>query len=281
MAVDLWPYSARQAGKVNDLEHEVLWSAHYDGILPDQAPGAGAVAVNTSTRVWSVQPADILIRGHVLRVDTAQSATLATNAGAARVDVLVAFVNRTTNPWTWGVAVRQGVSGGGRPALTRDPAGLWEVALADMQVLSSGAASMLVEHRPSTRPGAQFYGPGAPESKTGTNIEQVVNSLTVPAAGWDRIVHVTAGCYIRATQAADQHDLTIYRGGVQVSAGGQWRGTGDKEIDTASVSCTPFLLAAGVEAVLQLRARRTTGVGTWQTSADDNLNHLDVLAVPA
>lgn len=280
MAVDIWPYSKRLDGEVSDLEHEALWAGHYDGVFPGQASTALAVAVDTATRGWTVQPGDFLIRGHVLRLDSVESGTLASNPGAARIDVIVAYIDRTTDPWTKGIAVRQGVAGGGRPALKREVTGRWEVALGDAQVLSSGAASLLVAHRPSARPGAQSFGPGQPLAQSGAAPEEIVNTLEIPAAGWDRRIKVSGGCRLVASQPADTLQLRIYRDGVAMVGGGHWQGSGQQAVDTPHLNCTAFVLAAGSKLTLTLRASRYFGTGTWTTLGSPNLNHLDAEADP-
>lgn len=143
MAVDLYPYSGRQSGRVGDSEHETLWSALGDGVLPLQAATALVLTVSSASRTWTVQPGNCMIRGHVLHSDTAVSGTLAANTGAVRFDAVVAYVDRSSTPWAYGIGVHQGTAGAGNPVLTASSTGRFEVALGLVQVLNTGQATLV------------------------------------------------------------------------------------------------------------------------------------------
>lgn len=146
MAITLAPDPTASGGQVTNAQHESLWGFLSGGVRPGQAASAIAPAVS-SARVWTVQPGEYIIRGHVMTIDVIQSGTLATNAGSPRSDLLVAFVDRTANPWTKGIAVRQGTSGAGRPAAVQSATGRWEEPLAELQVLNTGVSSMIADLR--------------------------------------------------------------------------------------------------------------------------------------
>jgi hypothetical protein len=280
LAIDIWPYAQRSSGAVNDAEHEILWSAVPDGILPGQAAGSGAVTVNAA-RAWTLAPAYFLVAGHVVYVDTTQSGTLAVNAGAARMDQITVYVDRSTNPWTKGVAIRQGTSGGGRPAAVRSRTVRWELVVAEAQVLNTGVGSLLIDYAPPLPRPAQTYGPGTPVSLAAQTTIATVNTLTVPAASFDRILSISAGCYLIASQVNDVFDLTVAQDGTQVTNGGWARqGSNGGLTITPTVTCTPILLPALTATTFTMRAARFSGAGSWGSTNDVHLNHFDILASP-
>ncbi|GAA4981199.1 hypothetical protein [Actinopolymorpha pittospori] len=146
MAADLWPYSQRQGGLVNDLEHEALWLAVDDGILPGQP--STAFAVSTSAGTWTVQPGRLLIAGHVLSLDAQVPGSIPVPTSGTQQSVVVAYLDRTTAPWTYGVALRTGTAGAGRPTLPKSPTDRYEVALRAFTVDSTGAVTLLADERP-------------------------------------------------------------------------------------------------------------------------------------
>lgn len=131
----------------------------------------------------------------------------------------------------------------------------------------------------------QPYGPGTPTSPAisgGAGTAQVVNTLTIPPAGWDRLLHIHAGCYMKPTADGDEVDIKILKDGVQPGSGAQsrWGTTANRPV-TPLLSARAIPLASGVSTTLTLTIQRSSGSGTWGSSADPNLNYFDVLAVPA
>lgn len=150
MAVDLWPYSQRNDGRVSDLEHEALWRPIADGVLPGEPSTALAVSVAGGT--WQVQPGRFHIAGHVLRLDDVETGAVPAPASQTRHCIVAAFVDRTTSPWTYGVRLVTGVPGAGRPALQRSISGRYEVALRSFTVAPNGTVNVLEDERPFLTP---------------------------------------------------------------------------------------------------------------------------------
>lgn len=149
MAIDIYPYSQRQAGQVSDNEHELLWSGTADGIPPGEA--TNALQVDFTGGNWSVQPGKILIAGHVLHIDTVQSGALPAGSTATRRCVVVAQVNHSTTPWTYGADIVLGTPGAGRPALSTSLTGKYQIALRSVDIAPSGAITGLYDERPHIR----------------------------------------------------------------------------------------------------------------------------------
>ena len=145
MAVDLWPYSNRNGGAVNDVEHEYLWSGTADGVYPGQASNACQVGLSGST--WTVNPGRFRIAGHVLNLDTTQTGTLPTAATAVRRSLVVAYIDHSQSPWTFGVQLVPGSPGGGRPAITQSRTGLYQVPLRAMDTATNGVVTLLADER--------------------------------------------------------------------------------------------------------------------------------------
>lgn len=150
MAVDLYPYSGRSDGSMSDADHELLWAGWQDGVYPGQA--ANALDAGISGGSWTVQPGRYLIAGHVLDLTTVQTGTLPPAASVSRTSVVVAYVNRTTSPWTYGVQLVQGAPGGGRPALTRSYTSLYQSPLRALTTAANGGTSLLPDERVILRP---------------------------------------------------------------------------------------------------------------------------------
>jgi hypothetical protein len=145
VAVDLWPYSGRNDGAVNDLEHEYLWSGAADGVLPGQAANACQVGLSGSN--WTVNPGRFRIAGHVLNLDVTQSGTLPSSSSAVRRSLVVAYIDHSQAPWTYGVQLVTGSPGGGRPAITTSRTGLYQVPLRAMDTATNGTTTLLADER--------------------------------------------------------------------------------------------------------------------------------------
>lgn len=145
MAVDLWPYSGRLAGAVTDLEHEYLWSGAVDGVLPDQAGNACQVGISGPN--WTVNPGRFRIAGHVLDLDVTQTGPLP-EAGTATIrSVVVAYIDHSASPWTYGVQLVTGTPGGGRPALSTSRTGIYQVPLRGLDTATNGTTTLLADER--------------------------------------------------------------------------------------------------------------------------------------
>lgn len=145
MAVDLYPYSQRSDGLMTDANHEDLWSAAADGILPGQAANAALTQISGGT--WVVYPGKVLIRGHVLNITSNESGALPSAGASTITSVVVAYVNRNNTPWTYGCRLVTGTPGGGRPALTQSTTGLYEVPLRAFTTAPGGATTLLEDER--------------------------------------------------------------------------------------------------------------------------------------
>lgn len=145
MAVDLWPYSQRESGRVTDLEHEALWTPIADGILPGES--STALQVSVAGGSWTVNPGRIHIAGHVLNVTELETGTVPPPASLTRHCVVAAYVDRTSSPWTYGIRLIQGGPGGTRPIPQRSRTGRYEVALGTFTVSPSGAVSAVTDDR--------------------------------------------------------------------------------------------------------------------------------------
>ena len=145
MAVDLWPYSGRNDGAVNDVEHEYLWSGAADGVLPGGAANACQVGLSGSN--WTVAPGRFRIAGHVLNLDVTESGTLPTSSTAVRRSLVVAYIDHSQSPWTFGVQLVTGAPGGGRPAITESRTGLYQVPLRAMDTATNGTTTLLPDER--------------------------------------------------------------------------------------------------------------------------------------
>lgn len=142
--VDIWPYSQRNNGTVSDREHEVLWSSVGDGVLPNQSQ---ALLVSTSGSGYVVNPGRILVAGHVVDVETTVNGDLPEPAGATRRCLVVAYVDHSNSPWTYGVDLLQGSAGGGRPSVSASLSGRYEVVLRQIDVHPSGEIDMHPDER--------------------------------------------------------------------------------------------------------------------------------------
>lgn len=147
MAVDIWPYSQRDGGRVSDIEHERLSLGDGDGILPDEPSTALAVSFGGG---WEVQPGRIRIAGHVLDIDAAVSGSLPTAPNATQTCVVAAYIDHAASPWTYGVELVQGTPGSGRPdgLLTRDLTGRYRVPLRAVTIAPNGAVTGRWDERP-------------------------------------------------------------------------------------------------------------------------------------
>lgn len=174
MAADLWPYSGRQGGRVADGEHEALWSTLADGLLPGQDGEALAVYLHQQAGGVQVQPGRLLIAGHVLALDKPATVQVAPNSEKERVDLVVARIDRSKNPWTYGVGVRAGVPGEGRPSPQHSIESTYEVPLRAVIRRTDGALDLAGDERPwlvqlgRKATGAELTLPGSLRAKAGT-----------------------------------------------------------------------------------------------------------------
>lgn len=125
---------------------------------------------------------------------------------------------------------------------------------------------------------ASRYGPGTPLAQNFGAGPVTVNSLSIPAAPYARIVTVNVGVMLSKTDGSD-FDLSIARG---------TGSTTGLSVARSSVSGRVFLtpsyaydLAADTADVLNIFSVRNSGAGTAVSFADSLINRIDVLAVPA
>lgn len=277
----LWPYSSYNSGRVSDAEHELLWGNMPDGTIWHQPnEDALGLSVNLSTRAWTLQPGRLLICGHILDVTNVTSGTLAAGGTAARVDVITGFIDRTTSPWTYGIAVKQGTPGGGRPLLSTSITGRYEVGLAVVQVDPNGQALQTFDLRRRSFPAPETFGPGSPVALNVGTTQQTVNTLIVGTAPWKRYLLVSASCYVDLSQPdGDVFDLQLWYNGALLPNGGRAR-VGGVNIATVHLSGGAVYIAPTALANFSIRLSRFSGVGLAGTSADSHFNHIDVLAIP-
>jgi len=217
-----------------------------------------------------------MVHGHVLQVDVGQSGILAANAGTARRDMIVGFIDRSQTPWTYGVGVHQGVSGAGTPVVTQTDNGLWEVPLGEVQVDNTGTVTLLADRRPLVRRGAQAYGPGL--ATAGNFALATVNQLQITAQNHDRWLMVSGGLYTlpdagTVGQAQLLQDAATVNGGYSIG--------GVSGHYTHALSAAPIFLPAGGVTLFTIRIQTYTGGGRITVVSDSRLNHLECLAVPA
>lgn len=159
MAVDLWPYSQRENGRVTDQEHEALWRVIADGILPNEPSTAFQVSVGGGS--WEAQPGRLMIAGHVLYSTETITGPVPTPLTSTTYYVVAAHIDRSTSPWTYGVRLVPGAPGSGRPLLQRSLAGRYEVALGTFSVSPTGTVGAVQDDRVFLRP----VGAAMPETK--------------------------------------------------------------------------------------------------------------------
>lgn len=143
--VDIWPYSGRNDGAVSDSEHETLLSAISDGIPPTES--SGALETTISGGSWSTQPGKLFIAGHILHVDSVASGPTPDPASATRYATVVAYIDRTQTPWSYGVRLALGAPGGGAPNLSRSRTGVYEVGLMTFTVSPTGTVTVRSDDR--------------------------------------------------------------------------------------------------------------------------------------
>lgn len=146
MSIDMWPYSDRNGGRVDDIEHEALWGGTADGVLPGQS--SNAVQASVDGGQWVVAPGTILIRGKAVRVLESVTGAIPAPAGATRTCVVTAYVDRSSDPWEAGARLVRGTPGGGRPSVSTSETGLYEVPLRAFRIASSGAVEVGPDERP-------------------------------------------------------------------------------------------------------------------------------------
>lgn len=146
MAIDLLPYSGRNSGIITDAEHEMLWGAFGDGVLPGQS--SNALRVSVSGGNYTVQPGRALINGHVFVNDEVVAGPIPSAAGASRYVLVTAYYNRLSNPWDKGIRLVLGTAGGGRPSIDRTVNGRYEFLLGGFIVPPAGSGATLLPDTP-------------------------------------------------------------------------------------------------------------------------------------
>lgn len=186
MADSLVPWSNNAGNPVTDVQHRDLWSDAADGLLPQY--GAGALKVSVSPAgAWSTASGTCRLSGRVFQVD-AKSGPLPAPSAQARVDVVCAYIDFSKAPWTFGVHVHQGTPGGDTPAVTRTLTSLWEVPLASVQTLPTGAVALLADLRQFLLPQQCYAGPVSSAADGQQVWNGVTNVLTVGTGSTARVV---------------------------------------------------------------------------------------------
>ena len=199
MAVDLWPYSGRLAGRVTDIEHEWLWSAWSDGILPDEPTDAFEASVDAGA--WTVQPGRLLIAGHLLALDALATGALPPGQDQPVLYRLVAQIDRTPNPWTYGITLASGLTGSPQPpSLIRDRNGVWQTPIATLRIAANNAVTLVSDDRqrlhtigrlPPTVQAAQGENDWTSSESWQTGQHHCATEFHAPASG-RVLVHLTA-----------------------------------------------------------------------------------------
>lgn len=138
MSISSYPFDGQPVseGQYSYLFREL---ASHSGIA-DQVGGSGfAVQADGSGMNVKVNPGFAVVRGHAVQSTATETLTIAAASAATRYDRVVLRLDPTANNIT--LAVVQGTSGGGVPALTQTDTGVFEFPLATVTV-PVGAATI-------------------------------------------------------------------------------------------------------------------------------------------
>lgn len=138
MSISSYPFDGQPVseGQYSYLFREL---ASHSGVA-DQVGGAGfRVYGDSSGMQVKVNPGFAIVRGHAVQSTATETVTIAAASPATRYDRVVLRLDPTANAIT--IAVVQGTSGGGIPALTQTDTGVFEFPLATVTV-PVGAASI-------------------------------------------------------------------------------------------------------------------------------------------
>ncbi|QOV06149.1 tail protein [Streptomyces phage Salutena] len=138
MSISSYPFDGQAVseGQYSYLFREL---ASHSGIA-DQVGGSGfAVQADGSGMNVKVNPGFAVVRGHAVQSTATETLTIAAASAATRYDRVVLRLDPTANNIT--LAVVQGTSGGGVPALTQTDTGVFEFPLATVTV-PVGAATI-------------------------------------------------------------------------------------------------------------------------------------------
>lgn len=259
MAVDIWPYSGRLGGAVSDLEHEYLWSAMADGVLPDQSGNPCLVGISGGQ--WTVQPGRFLIAGHVVDITTQQSGPLPELASATRRSIVTAYVDHSKSPWEYGVRLHPGAPGGGRPSLTRSRTGMYEVPLRAIDTAPSGNVTLLPDERVVLTPAGGGLLRGTNTAATPSQVPLLV----IGAQGQlGDMVSVRKSDGFRLLDVSEVGRVGINTNGAGSSTGLYVKGAaaGDTTLRVAAVTGQTGNLIAGID---------PAGAGVFIVDVDGNL----------
>ncbi|WMI34749.1 minor tail protein [Streptomyces phage Marav] len=138
MSISSYPFDGQPVseGQYSYLFREL---ASHSGIA-DQVGGSGfAVVGDGSGMNVKVNPGFAVVRGHAVQSTATETVTIAAASAATRYDRVVLRLDPTANNIT--LAVVQGTSGGGVPALTQTDTGIYEFPLATVTI-PVGAATI-------------------------------------------------------------------------------------------------------------------------------------------
>ena len=137
----------------------------------------GAIADGGGMYV-DLSPGEVLIEGVLHANDQVERVPLAPAGAAERIDVVVKRLNRENPGQVITTAVVQGVGGGGAPALTQDPEGIWEWPIAEVRVPTGIVviADTLVTDRRSIAPLAP---------SRWSSVNRPTNERPTPLLGWN------------------------------------------------------------------------------------------------
>lgn len=138
MSISSYPFDGQAVseGQYSYLFREL---ASHSGVA-DQVGGQGfAVYGDGSGMNVKVNPGFAVVRGHAVQSTATETVTIAAASAATRYDRVVLRLDPTANSIT--IAVVQGTSGGGVPALTQTDTGIYEFPLATVTI-PVGAATI-------------------------------------------------------------------------------------------------------------------------------------------
>lgn len=140
MSISSYPFDGQAVseGQYSYLFREL---ASHSGVADPAGSGGTSFNVfgDSSGMLVKVSPGFAVVRGHAVQSTATESVTIAAASAAQRYDRIVLRLDPTANSIT--IAVVQGSSGGGVPALTQTDTGIYEFPLATVSV-PVGAATI-------------------------------------------------------------------------------------------------------------------------------------------
>jgi len=133
-------------------EWEALLSAlagSYNNGIDASVGSAMAPSLDVPGRNAVLADGNAVLKGQLWRCDAAVSTPIPVASAQNRYDRLVLRLNRgaSTSPTVVQPVVIQGASGGGLPALTQTPTGIWDLPISYWTSLANGGLQSLVDQR--------------------------------------------------------------------------------------------------------------------------------------